>query len=108
MMTLCPRVLSSDQIETAARFLLNGEIVAFPTETVYGLGAPIFYPESIAKIYQIKNRPGDNPLIAPISNLEHLKSIAIQIPQEVERLAAAFWPGPLTIGCNRHPRVPAS
>ena len=106
-MTLCTLVLSSDQIETAARFLLNGEIVAFPTETVYGLGAPIFYPESIAKIYQIKNRPVDNPLIAHISNLEQLKSIAIDIPQEVERLAAAFWPGPLTIVCKRHPNVPA-
>jgi len=106
-MTMSTQLLTPDQIEIAARFLLDGQIVAFPTETVYGLGAPIFHPESIAKIYQIKKRPADNPLIAHISNLEQLKSIAIDIPQEVEQLAAAFWPGPLTIVCKRHPSVPA-
>jgi L-threonylcarbamoyladenylate synthase len=106
-MILSTQLLSAEQVEQAAAFLLEGKIVAFPTETVYGLGAPIFFPDSIAKIFQIKKRPADNPLIAHISNLEQLQLIAAEIPPEVERLAAAFWPGPLTLICKRHANVPS-
>lgn len=100
-------ILQPSQISLAAELLLKGELVAFPTETVYGLGAPIFQPEAIAKIYVAKGRPSDNPLIAHIASLSQVEQIARDIPLEFFLLAEAFFPGPLTIVLKKHPSVPA-
>jgi L-threonylcarbamoyladenylate synthase len=99
--------LKPDQIALAAEYLLKGGLVAFPTETVYGLGAPIFNPDAIAKIYLAKGRPSDNPLIAHISSLDQIHQIARDIPPEFYLLAKAFFPGPLTLVLKKHPSVPS-
>lgn len=101
------RTLSPDQIQIAADLLKQGELVAFPTETVYGLGAPIFNPQAIAKIFQVKGRPAKNPLIAHISHLAQVEQIAREIPSDFDRLASQFFPGPLTIVLKKHPQVPS-
>ncbi len=101
------KILNSEDLEEAASFIKEGELVAFPTETVYGLGASVFDPAAIRKIFQVKGRPSDNPLIAHIADLEDLARIAIDIPPEFFRLSAAFFPGPLTIVLRRHPDVPS-
>lgn len=95
-----------DSIKAAIALLQQGEVVAFPTETVYGLGASAFNPTAIAKIFQVKGRPIDNPLIIHISDFEMLSQVATEIPKVLEMLAAAFWPGPLTVVLKRHPRLP--
>lgn len=94
-------------IQTAADLLKKGELVAFPTETVYGLGAPIFNSVAIAKIFVAKGRPSDNPLIAHIASLSQVEEIAREIPADFYRLAEAFFPGPLTIVLKKHPQVPS-
>jgi L-threonylcarbamoyladenylate synthase len=99
--------LRPDQIALAAEYLQKGELVAFPTETVYGLGAPIFDPDAIAKIYLAKGRPSDNPLIAHISSLDQIYQIARDIPPEFFLLAKAFFPGPLTVVLKKHSSVPS-
>ena len=100
-------ILHPDQIALAAEVLQKGELVAFPTETVYGLGAPIFNPDAIRKIYLAKGRPSDNPLIAHISSLDQIPQVARDIPPEFYLLAKAFFPGPLTVVLKRHLLVPS-
>jgi L-threonylcarbamoyladenylate synthase len=100
-------ILHPDQIALAAEFLRKGELVAFPTETVYGLGAPIFNPEAMAKIYLAKGRPSDNPLIAHIASLDQIDLIARDIPPAFYLLAKKFFPGPLTVVLKKHPSVPS-
>ena len=90
----------------AARFIQYGEIVAFPTETVYGLGANIFNVDAIEKIFLAKGRPTDNPLIAHISDLAQIEQIASEIPKTAEKLIEVFFPGPLTLILPKHERVP--
>ncbi len=99
--------LLPDQIQIAVELLKKGELVAFPTETVYGLGASIFNPGAIAKIYSAKGRPSDNPLIAHIASLDQVRQIACEIPEDFYRLAEAFFPGPLTVVLKKHPQVPS-
>ncbi len=106
MDTYATRLLSPHAISIAAEFLQRGEVVAFPTETVYGLGAAIFDPLAIAKVFKAKRRPSDNPLIAHISSLQGLLQLSTDIPSEVFSLAEAFWPGPLTILLPRLSSVP--
>jgi L-threonylcarbamoyladenylate synthase len=89
----------------AARFIQYGEIVAFPTETVYGLGANIFNEDAIEKIFLAKGRPADNPLIAHISDLAQLEQIVSGIPKSAEKLIKVFFPGPLTLILPKHERV---
>lgn len=91
----------------AARYIANGEVVAFPTETVYGLGANIFNEEAIKKIFEAKGRPSDNPLIAHIADLSQLKSITSEVPPIAQKLIEAFFPGPLTLVLPKHKNVPA-
>ena len=100
-------VLTPEQLDQAAQLLKDDEIVAFPTETVYGLGARVFSPAAIQKIFTAKNRPADNPLIVHISSLDQLDLIADEIPAQFYQLAEAFFPGPLTIILKRHQRVSA-
>ena len=88
---------SEDDIQKAAQLLKDGKLVAFPTETVYGLGASVFNPEALKKVFQAKGRPADNPLIAHICSIEELQLLAEEIPEDAMKLAKAFFPGPLTI-----------
>ncbi len=90
----------------AARFIQYGEVVAFPTETVYGLGANIFNEEAVKKIFAAKNRPVDNPLIAHIFDVSQLEQITSGIPANATKLIKKFFPGPLTLVLSKNERVP--
>lgn len=89
----------------AARYIAHGELVAFPTETVYGLGAHIFNEEAIKKIFVAKGRPSDNPLIAHIADISQLKTITREVSPVAEKLIEAFFPGPLTLILSKHDKV---
>lgn len=95
------------QIKQAAAILREGGIVAFPTETVYGLGARVFDPSAISRIYQIKGRPNDNPLIVHIADKNQLLLLASSIPEKADALIQQFWPGPLTLVLKKSETVPA-
>lgn len=90
----------------AAEFIKRGGIAAFPTETVYGLGANVFDPLAIAKIFDAKQRPGDNPLIAHVSDVEQVKLLAAEVTDTASKFIAVFFPGPLTIVLKKLPKVP--
>lgn len=92
----------------AAALLRAGEVVAFPTETVYGLGARVFCEMCVQRIFAVKGRPADNPLIVHVAAVEEVERIARAIPESFWRLAQRFFPGPLTVVLQRHPRVPAA
>ncbi|MEG1501217.1 MAG: L-threonylcarbamoyladenylate synthase, partial [Clostridiales bacterium] len=94
-------------IAEAAAFLQLGETVAFPTETVYGLGADALNPQAVDKIFAAKGRPGDNPLIVHVADLQGLEKVAFSNPL-VEKLAKVFWPGPLTMVLPKKDIVPAN
>lgn len=94
-----------DQLERAANILRAGGLVAFPTETVYGLGADAANPEAVKKIFAAKGRPADHPLIVHLPSVDKLTDWAVDIPALAFQLAEAFWPGPLTLILRRHPRV---
>ena len=100
-------ILQDTDITKAIEHLKRGEVVAFPTETVYGLGAPIFSEKAVAKIFELKKRPSDNPLIAHISDLQQLERIVFSVPQTFSLLSDAFFPGPLTVILPVHPDVPS-
>ena len=93
-------------IAQAGQIIKEGGLVAFPTETVYGLGGDALNPDSSRKIYAAKGRPSDNPLIVHIAEMEALDKICAQIPQEMRQLAEAFWPGPLTMIVPKSDAVP--
>lgn len=96
-------------MEAAADLLRCGEVVALPTETVYGLGADVFQPDAVAKVFAAKERPTFDPLIVHVASRGDLKRIALIPPsleQTVNQLTTAFWPGPLTLVLPRHPDVP--
>ncbi len=95
-----------DQILEASKIIQKGGLVAFPTETVYGLGANAFDPEAIAKIFKLKNRPADNPLIVHISSLEMLPKLVNNISETNQKLIDNFWPGPLAIVFPKSQLVP--
>lgn len=98
-------VLTND-VEEAAAFIKRGEVVAFPTETVYGLGAKVFDEQAIAKIFEAKQRPADNPLIAHISEIEQLDELAIDVSTAAKELIGVFFPGPLTVVVKKSAEVP--
>lgn len=93
-------------IKEAGEILKNGGLVAFPTETVYGLGGDALNPESSRKIYAAKGRPSDNPLIVHIADLKDLPGIVSYIPESARILADHFWPGPLTMIFQKSEAVP--
>lgn len=95
-----------DIIKQAGDILKAGGLVAFPTETVYGLGADALQEDASARIYKAKGRPSDNPLIVHIAAYEALEEIAAEIPAEAKKLADAFWPGPLTMIFKKTDKVP--
>jgi L-threonylcarbamoyladenylate synthase len=92
---------SVDALATAAQSLKEGSLVAFPTETVYGLGADATNPTAIARIYVVKGRPTDHPLIVHIADLKYLKQWISDIPEYAIALARKFWPGPMTLILQR-------
>ena len=94
-------------IERAGQIIKNGGLVAFPTETVYGLGGDALNPASSKKIYAAKGRPSDNPLIVHVCRFEDIGPIVREIPPQAVQLAEAFWPGPLTMIFHKNDRVPA-
>ncbi len=93
-------------MEEAGRLIEKGELVAFPTETVYGLGGDGLHPEAAGKIYEAKGRPSDNPLIIHIADVKDLERVAKTVPPEAKLLADAFWPGPLTMIVEKSDAVP--
>jgi|BioPla2DNA2_1021312.scaffolds.fasta_scaffold01024_25 L-threonylcarbamoyladenylate synthase len=100
--------LKEDDIKTAVSILKNGGLVAFPTETVYGLGADALNPKASEKIYKAKGRPSDNPLIVHISDIKNIEQIARDVSMKAYELAKVFWPGPLTMILNKKDIVPYS
>ncbi len=94
------------KIGIAAQVIREGGLVAFPTETVYGLGANTFDTEAVSRIFQAKNRPSDNPLIVHIARRSDVYELARDIPDSVEELTKRFWPGPLTILLKKAEHVP--
>lgn len=108
MQTKVVKIDSADNrcIREAAELIRAGELVAFPTETVYGLGADALHPEASKKIYAAKGRPSDNPLIVHIAAFEDLEYIAREVPAQARVLADAYWPGPLTMIVWKNERVP--
>lgn len=95
-----------DLIKEAARILNDKGVVAFPTETVYGLGANALDKEAISKIFQAKGRPEDNPLIVHIENTNQLKDLTEDVSEKAHKIMERFWPGPLTIIFKKGPKVP--
>ncbi len=99
-------LLNHADIQKAAEIITSGNLVGFPTETVYGLGASVFSEYAVSQVYQVKGRPQDNPFIVHISNFDMLESIVEEIPPLVSKLCEKFWPGPLTILFRKKPNVP--
>lgn len=93
-------------IGQAAKILTSGGVVAFPTETVYGLGADAFNEKAVARIFEIKNRPRFDPLIVHIADMAQLPQVARIVPAAAKKLVARFWPGPLTLVLPRARTVP--
>lgn len=91
------KIINEAELDDIIAAYKKGEVIVFPTETVYGLGADIYNDEAILKIYKAKNRPSDNPLIAHIGNIDQLEGLVEEVPEKAKFLIDAFWPGPLTI-----------
>ena len=91
----------SEAIAQAADVLRKGGLVAFPTETVYGLGADVLNPDAVKRVFEVKGRPSDNPLIVHVSGTKQLDDIVDEIPDKGKILGEAFWPGPLTLVMKR-------
>ncbi len=101
-----PRHPEAGAITQGALLLRAGELVAFPTETVYGLGADALRPEAVRKIFEVKGRPPDNPIIVHIADRDLLRELAQKVPPQAFLLTGHFWPGPLTLVLPRSAAVP--
>ena len=106
MNTIIVNGAEDEAFSDAARALREGKLVAFPTETVYGLGANALNPDAVKGIYEAKGRPSDNPLIVHIAEVSKLNELILEIPDTAVTLIEAFWPGPLTLVFKRSGRVP--
>lgn len=98
--------LDTEVIQEAGKILREGGLVAFPTETVYGLGGNALDPQASMKIYEAKGRPSDNPLIVHIAEIEKMEELVTEIPEKARILAEKFWPGPLTMILPKSAIVP--
>ncbi len=107
-MMLNTKLLSdtTENIELAAKLIADGKLVAFPTETVYGLGADALNAEAVGKVYAAKGRPSDNPMIVHIASKEDFLRLTPHITPDMEKLMEAFWPGPLTMIVERNEMIP--
>ena len=101
-----PRNPDPAAIARAAELLRQGQLVAFPTETVYGLGAHALDAEAVGRIFAAKGRPAFNPLIVHVAGIDEARQVAATWPEAAERAARAFWPGPLTLVLPKRPEVP--
>lgn len=101
-----PGHIDTDVMEQAGKLIAEGELVAFPTETVYGLGGDALDPDASREIYAAKGRPSDNPLIVHIADFDDMKRVAREVPEQAKKLADAFWPGPLTMIVWKSDAVP--
>ena len=106
MKTLLLSAGAPETVATAAEIIKNGGLVAIPTETVYGLGANGLDPKSVAKIFEAKGRPQDNPLILHVSETKEIEHFCHSIPESAYKLAERFWPGPLTMVLPARSTVP--
>ncbi len=97
---------NAETIRQAASLLAGGELVAFPTETVYGLGANALDADAVAKIFIAKGRPSTNPVIVHIADVDSVQMVTATWPEVAAKLAEHFWPGPLTLVLPRNPRIP--
>lgn len=100
--------IASENVELAAKYLKEGKLVAFPTETVYGIGANALSADAAANIYKAKGRPSDNPLIVHLADFEQLADYVNEISEKAKRLAEAFWPGPLTMIFCKKDKIPST
>lgn len=107
-LSIDPKLPNLSHLQQAAEILRNGGIVAFPTETVYGLGADALNPEAVGKIFIAKGRPNDNPLIVHVANQKDVEPLVREIPDVATRLMEEFWPGPLTLIFPKSDLVPNS
>lgn len=98
--------ITPDQLSHAAQLLREGKLVAFPTETVYGLGANALDAAAVQRIYEAKSRPHSSPIIVHVSDFEMVKRVASAWPETAQKLASKFWPGPLTLVLPKTPAVP--
>lgn len=101
-----PEAIDPEELRPVAKALAEGRLVAFPTETVYGLGADALNPEAVKRIYRAKGRPSDNPLIVHISDFNQLERIVSSVPEKARTLMETFWPGPLTLILPKSKYVP--
>lgn len=101
-----PQAMDMDAIARAGEIIKKGGLVAFPTETVYGLGGDATNPDASHKIYHAKGRPSDNPLIVHITNMKALEEMVQEVPQTARLLAERFWPGPLTMIFRKNEKIP--
>ena len=102
----CSHPISEEEIQHAASLLRAGKLVAFPTETVYGLGANALDAEAVARIFAAKGRPHTSPIIVHVSSMEMARLVVSEWPKQAELLAAEFWPGPLTLVLKKQAAVP--
>ncbi|NMB20522.1 MAG: threonylcarbamoyl-AMP synthase [Firmicutes bacterium] len=105
-MELTTRMLSPGEISEAVRLLADGRVVAFPTETVYGLGANALDPEAVKAIFRAKGRPQDNPLIIHLGEIAQVEEYVKDIPPQARLLMDEFWPGPLTLVLKKTEQIP--
>lgn len=101
------QVIPADDLEMAISFLKQGIPIAFPTETVYGLGASVYMPEAIKRVFAIKGRPSDNPLIAHVASIDEAVLLSEDLPASFFQLVDRFWPGPLTLVVKKNSTVPS-
>ncbi len=106
MKTLIIKPKKNSDLRLAAETLKRGGLVAFPTETVYGLGANALDGKAVEKIFEAKGRPNDNPLIVHVSDKEELFALVSKVPEKAQKLMDKFWPGPLTLVLNKSKSVP--
>src|ERR1700693_49864 len=99
-------LIEAFELHRAAALIRAGELVAFPTETVYGLGANALDPAAVAKIYQLKGRPETSPLIVHASSIEMARALVTEWPAEAQALAQKYWPGALTLVLPKAPSIP--
>ena len=100
------KTLLIDSVSEAAEILNRGELVGIPTETVYGLASDALNPDAVSKIFKVKGRPADNPLIVHISEVSSLYEIVESVPYKAEVLIKKFWPGPLTMIFKKKKIIP--
>ncbi|WP_368645132.1 L-threonylcarbamoyladenylate synthase [Alkalibacterium putridalgicola] len=100
--------LDSSNIDKAAEYLKSGEVVAFPTETVYGLGADATNEEAVRKIFEAKGRPSDNPLIIHVASVKQMERYVESVPDVARKVISHFWPGPCTLVLNKKGPIASS